>query len=90
MRGKWWRLEAITPTGLTDSMGLFQGKTWWLEHKVGRPTLDVLRPKQLEFAHECIERGVPFWLCFGHRGSAVFFEGLTLTRPAVPAFWIAR
>lgn len=88
MRGRWERLETVYPPGLPDSFGLFRNQTWWLEHKVGKPSLDALRPKQIEFAHECIDRRIPFWLCFGHQGAAIFFKGLDVSRPQVPPFWI--
>lgn len=88
MRGRWERLETIYPPGLPDSFGLFRNQTWWLEHKVGKPSLAALRPKQIDFAHECVKRSVPWWSCFGYRGSVLFFEGLQVERSVQPPFWI--
>lgn len=76
LRGKWDRLEAVTPDGLTDWLGLWKGKTWWCEAKVGKPSLDALRPSQRRFAYACIDHGIEHWTCFGYRGEARFFRDL--------------
>jgi len=91
MRGKWWRLEASCPDGLTDSMGLWQGQTHWLEHKIGRPSVQLLRPAQRTFALECRDHGVPWYACFGYRGNAWFydFNGLLTNTAVTPPFWVS-
>ena len=86
LRGKWWRLEAVTPDGLTDALGLWNGTTWWCELKVGKPSLDALRPSQRTFGYACIDAGVPIWTCFGYRGEARFFRDLDFSTELVPPF----
>ena len=90
MRGTWRKLEASYPDGLTDSFGLWNGQTHWLEHKVGKPSIDVLRPKQREFAMDCRDRTVPWYVCFGWRGTVHFFDwhGLLTGRSVIPPFWV--
>lgn len=88
LRGWWRRLEATTPDGLPDSFGLFRSRTHWLETKVGKPTIAVLRPKQIEFALVCRERGVSWHVCFGYQGDVLFFDDLTLSVPVRPMFWV--
>ena len=87
LRGKWWRLEAVTPDGLPDALGLWTGKTWWLELKVGKPDLYALRPAQRDFGYECVSYSVPHWTCFGYRGEARFFFNLDLTEEMTPPFY---
>lgn len=87
LRGKWWRMEVITPAGIPDLVGLFRGQTYWMEMKIGKPDLKALRAEQRDFGIDCIESGVPFWLCFGHKHSPVFFCGVQTDVPSTPPFW---
>lgn len=86
LKGKWWRLEAITPDGLPDTMGLWNLKTWWCELKVGRPGRDALRASQREFAYDCIGQGLPIYTCFGYKGEVLFFMNLNFDDLIVPPF----
>lgn len=90
LRGWWRRLEATVPDGLPDSFGLYMRSTHWLERKIGKPSKDALRPKQIEFALVCLERGVSWHVCFGYQGEVLFFKDLSLTQPIRPSFWIAE
>lgn len=87
LRGWWRRLEATVPDGLTDAFGLYMRQTHWLEIKVGKPSISVLRPKQVEFALACLERGVSWHVCFGYQGDVLFFNNLAITALAYPMFW---
>lgn len=87
LRGNWSRLEAVTPDGLADTLGLWQGKTWWLELKVGPVSLDALRASQRRFALNCKAAGVPYFVAFAtSSGDVRFFSYLDLSRPVLPPF----
>jgi hypothetical protein len=88
MAGRWSRLEASYPEGMPDSFGLWMGRTIWLEHKVGKPDRNLLRPKQIEFGLECMQRGVPYWVCFGYRNDVMFFDSYVFMFPKWPKFWV--
>lgn len=90
LRGQWWPLEAVTPDGLADWLGLWRGKTWWCEAKVGRPSLDALRPSQRRFAYALIDQGIEHWTCFGYKGEARFFRDLDFEAEQVAPFYRAR
>lgn len=89
LRGTWHRLELSYPHGLCDSVGLWNGQTIWLEHKVGKPDTNAFEHTQLRFAHDCARHHVPWWCCFGYRGRAMFFASPALTVPVSPPFWIS-
>lgn len=72
LKGIWYRLECVTPDGLTDALGLWNQQTWWCELKIGKPSRRLLRPSQRQFGIECMRQGVPIYTCFGYRGEAVF------------------
>lgn len=90
LRGRWYRLEFSYPAGLCDSMGLWRGQTIWLEHKVGRPSINAFKPAQIEFAHDCFRHHVPWWCCFGHLDRVMFYSGLDFDfgPSPVPQFWV--
>lgn len=88
LRGTWTRLELSYPHGMCDSVGLWQGHTIWLEHKVGKPSIDAFEPAQLRFAHDCARHHVPWWCCFGHQNRVRFFTSPQLEHEAKPPFWI--
>jgi hypothetical protein len=88
LRGRWTRLEAVLPDGLPDAFCLGRdGRTIWMELKLGKPDPDALRAPQRNFAHACIERGIPWFCCFGHRGAPVFFRSPEMLVPVTPEFW---
>lgn len=87
LRGWWRRLEAITPDGLADALGLFDGQTQWCELKVGKPSIKALRPAQRDFGYECMRYGIPIWTCFGYDGKARFFLNFDFRIERVPPFW---
>lgn len=89
LRGEWSRLEAITPDGLPDSFGLWRGRTWWLELKVGKPSLEALRPSQRRFIYSAQARDVPVWCCFGWRHRPVFFLRTDFTRQVAPEWLVS-
>ena len=89
LRGWWRRLEMRYPDGFCDSVGLYQNETIWLEHKVGKPSRALFRPSQIEFAHQCMRHGVPYYTCFGHLRSVLIYRGLDFTEPVRPVWWIA-
>ena len=86
LKGKWSRLEAVTPAGVPDVFGLWNNTTWWLEMKIGRPSINALRSSQIDFACDCLRHGVPFWTVFGHQGQALYFRGITFTDQETPPF----
>ena len=90
LRGWWRRLEAATPEGMPDSFGLYDARTWWLERKVGKPSMALLRPKQVEFGLECMHRGVKYHVCFGYQGRVYFFDTFAFTAPVDPKYWKPR
>lgn len=89
MLGVWRPLEALGHDGFPDSVGLLRTQTMWLELKLGRPRVEALRPGQVQFAQDCIQTGVPWFICFGHDGRPRFFESLDLRdeKEIVPFFW---
>lgn len=87
LKGTWWRLEAITPDGLTDALGLWNQSTWWCELKVGKPGRSAFRPSQRQFGIDCMRQGVPIYSCFGYRGEALFFLDFNFDVPVVPPFY---
>jgi hypothetical protein len=88
LRGWWRRLEAAYPEGLPDSFGLWGGETHWLERKVGKPSRDALRPKQIEFGLQCLEKGISYHVCFGYKGEVLFFKDFSFTGQVYPRFWV--
>jgi len=88
LRGWWRRLEAVTPEGMPDSFGIFDKQTHWLERKIGRPSKDALRPKQIEFGLECMKRSISYHVCFGYKGDVIFFKDFSFTTRVYPAFWV--
>ena len=66
---------------------MFRGQTHWMELKIGKPSLDALRPGQRDFGLECVAKGVPFWICFGHRHTPIFFAGVQVDVPTLPPWW---
>lgn len=90
LRGSWYRLEAITPDGMPDAFGLWQGKTWWLELKIGEPSLEALRPSQRRFIAAAKNRDVPVWCCFGYRNRPIFFSETDFLLPVEPPFLSRR
>lgn len=86
LRGWWTKLEAVTPDGLTDWLGLWDSRTWWCEAKIGKPGLDALRPSQRRFAYACIDNHIEHWTCFGYKGEARFFRDLDFDTERVPPF----
>lgn len=88
MRGRWERLEAITPSGMPDCFGFYRGETHWLELKCGQPDFSALRSDQVAFGSACGAAGIPFWVCFGYRGRPIFFQGLNLTLQVQPPWFI--
>lgn len=89
LRGWWRRLEAIYPDGVPDSFGFYYGETHWLELKVGKPSKDLLRPRQIEFGLECMDRGISYHVCFGYQDEALFFKDFAFKTRAHPHFWVA-
>lgn len=87
LRGWWAPLEAVTPDGLTDWLGLWDGRTWWCEAKVGKPGLAALRASQRRFAYACIDNHVEHWTCFGYQGEARFFKDLDFGTELEPPFY---
>lgn len=85
--GSWRKLEAITPDGLPDSFGLYHRSTIWLEHKIGRPSIDAIRPKQKEFGLDCMKRSVPYFVAFGYQGVIRFYDDFSFSRPVAPRWW---
>lgn len=89
LKGRWERLEAVTPQGMPDSFGIWRGKTWWCELKVGVPKLEALRPEQRQFAYNLIDDGCEHWTCFGYKGDARFYRNLNFDIELVPRFYRA-
>ena len=87
LRGRWSRVEAVTPEGMFDSWGLFGRGQIWMELKVGKPTINALRPSQHSFLIELVRHDQPAWTCFGYRGEVLFFEGLDFDTAVVPPFY---
>jgi len=87
LRGKWSRVETVTPEGMFDSWGLYQQSQFWMELKIGKPTINALRPSQHDFLIELIRHGQPAWTCFGYKGEPLFFEGLNFEIAKVPPFY---
>lgn len=73
--GKWMRIEATTPEGMPDLMGLFRGHVVFIELKLGKPSRLALRPAQREFLHDLTRYGCQGWTCFGYEKAALFFRG---------------
>jgi len=88
LRGWWRRLEVVQPEGLPDSFGLFDNRVHWLELKLGKPGLKAFRPKQLEFAHECIKRGISWHVVFGHKSDVMFYAFPDCSTAITPGFWL--
>jgi hypothetical protein len=88
LRGKWWRLEAITPPGVPDVFGFYKGQTIWIELKVGKPDAKRLEPGQYAFICDCLKDGVPVWVVFAHNGVLKWFNGLPYGDPvSAPSFY---
>lgn len=91
LRGRWTKLEAEYPPGVSDSFGLWKCQTWWLEHKVGRPDRAALEPGQIDFGFDCRRHAVPWWVVFGWRGKVFFFDHPGLDGgPKAPPFWVSK
>lgn len=87
LRGKWSRVEVVTPEGMFDSWGVWRGTQIWMELKVGRPTIAALRPSQHDFLLDLLDHGQPAWTCFGYRGQPLFFKGLDFDTAVTPPFY---
>ena len=88
LRGWWRRVEAAQPDGLPDSLGLWNSQTHWLERKIGKPSKDLLRPKQIEFGLECMRRGVSYRVCFGYQGEILWYQDFAFLVQSVPTYWV--
>ena len=89
LRGRWRRLEAVTPEGMPDAFGLFDRQTHWLELKVGKPSRNAIDNKQAEFGLECMKRSVSWHVVFGYKNEVLFFPNLALVAPVKQKFWVS-
>lgn len=87
LRGKWSRVETVTPEGMLDSWGLYKSSQIWMELKVGKPSISALRPSQHAFLIELLRHRQSAWTCFGYKGEVLFFAGVNFSDAKVPPFY---